>query len=357
MRFYFPQYKCYRSALELSAQVGFYSIVKLLLYRKAWTDEERGAALMRAAYDRKKYLVELLLGFDPPAKELHFGRICEFADVDLMTRFVELGVDPTKGDRFAEALFDMAAARPLLRFYRENNKKIKGLSEQINIALKLMIRKSRVQGCILLLWAGADLNASSPMDLRDRFPGYMDETALAKYNQENDIYITGFEALAYNGREKFFKQLKVEFPKDQIGLYLASATMFPERGLFFHLLAKTPKRLLNGGPRNSCEALESLVKMPCTYSYFNKERSLAVIKAIEALLKKGANWIPEERGLRHVASTMKNEDVDHVMAVLRLLHESEQSPELLGKLVIKAGVMRIIRDKDELLYFSILRKA
>lgn len=56
-------------------------------------------------------------------------------DVELAERALRLGLDPTKCDEFAQVLSYTGAARPLLRFYKQNAGKVKGLEEQIGIAL------------------------------------------------------------------------------------------------------------------------------------------------------------------------------------------------------------------------------
>ena len=83
-----------RSALELAAEVGFFSVVELLA--KDWPDKkEVNRALVRALQKRQPHIAKLLvdLGADPNRPDIEDVAGC--VDKDLMQFFLELSLPKT----------------------------------------------------------------------------------------------------------------------------------------------------------------------------------------------------------------------------------------------------------------------
>jgi hypothetical protein len=109
--------KITRSMLEFGTEVGFYSLIELLLKYVKWTKDELGDAIHQVARDGREDLISLLLENDAPWECAEADEIIATMNEDLIRRFLALGMCFDTDDAFFTAL-DCKRARPLLRIYK-----------------------------------------------------------------------------------------------------------------------------------------------------------------------------------------------------------------------------------------------
>jgi hypothetical protein len=121
--------------LYQSVEVGFHSLVQVVLTATEWAQDEKDDALNAAMSNRRLDLVDLLLASGAQASAINFSDVCQTVDTGLMERFLRLGVDPAKDNAFARSLDDIKA-RPLLGFYRSFRREFPALHPQASLALE-----------------------------------------------------------------------------------------------------------------------------------------------------------------------------------------------------------------------------
>ncbi len=147
--------------LHRACERGFHSIVEVLLKVDGWSNQQKDSALTGAMHASRLDLVELLLAHGARVAAIDFEDLCRTLNIELMTRFLEAGVDPAADNAFARAL-DEFKARPLLRFYRDQVEKYPSLKGQISLALAEAVREKKTRWAALLTWVGADPFMTAP---------------------------------------------------------------------------------------------------------------------------------------------------------------------------------------------------
>ncbi|MDA0350065.1 MAG: hypothetical protein O3C43_23140 [Verrucomicrobia bacterium] len=332
LRFVRGRYKKWDNGLNMAIQDGGHSIVKVLLERCDWTVEELSIALYHASSDRRGYLVELLFEHNAPVDECCFDDFCQMMDPVLMDEAIKRGIDPTKSDAFASALISTGAARPLLSYYKRNKDRIKGLDEQLSIALCKTVAEEKVRSSVLLLWAGADPYRKCPSDVRYDFPGHQSPEA-AEYLSDMVYDRPILHELGFQANLEFYKKLKLDPPPEVLPELLQGVSFTGNYEFFKPLIQRCPVELLNDSERSSSHTLEWLISHE-----FERYRSWegpkeGYLNLIRCFLEQGARWDPGSGNLRHPRNGLLSGGADYFVAVVRLLLKHEQDPTQIRKLV------------------------
>lgn len=323
IRFVHGRYKKPISGLVIAVEAEGHTLLEELLKRSDWTQSELDGAAACATSRELPYLVDLLFDYGAQAGECNVFDFFKMMDVELAERALRLGLDPTKCDEFAQVLSYTGAARPLLRFYKQNAGKVKGLEEQIGIALLECIDKKQFHACIMLLWAGADAHAEYPWEPRGHFPGHSCPE-VAEYDFDEDTRITAFKELAWRGDFEFYKKLKLK-PNDKDKLCMIEWIGGDDSGeLTEHIIEQCSAELLNFGKDGNCEALENFL----CYGYSrNKKASTA-----KAFLERGAILKPHKDKIRRMRKSILEGGGFFACEIIELLIEYKQDPELIWEL-------------------------
>lgn len=298
-----------KSALEFAVEAGFYSMVKLLLEETLWSEEELEASLEKALWNQRDDLVGLLLEHDAPFAHISFYTIFRTMNMETVSQFLDLGLDPCKDNAFAQILDD-TRAKPLLRFYKEHRERFPCLDDQVAMALVSAVQDCNARWTALLIWAGADLDREVPWSLRkdvDCDPAYK-------------VTARG-EALAL-GDFKFLESVKIPIPPEMQPEVVEKPAK--KKSLKSLIQSSTPEEL-NSGENGSCPALESLVDRPDTtintsdYRHDGKEDEAKHLKDMDMLLNAGAKFLPSNEQIKSLRRSLLTHQGEYIVQVIRLL--------------------------------------
>lgn len=297
-----------RSMLEYAIEIGFYSMVELLLQISEWTDDERGKALWQAAYIERVDLIDLLLNYRAPWHFAEADDIFGTMNDDLIQRFLDLGLRFDDGDGFSTAL-STKHARPLLRIYRKYRKQYPELDDQIAKALVRAVEKKQVRWTILLLWAGADPAQPVPHSLSGSI-------------EDSSYTTTAIETALKLEDLSFLEQTKIEDKVGDLTPFLSDLYMVYQPDFLSRILEKIDTTALNLRDGGSRTLLERIVHHEF-YNfgwYRNKEKEQAdQLGCIRILLDHGAKWNPSENYYRSIRKGLCSYDARYIVQVIRLL--------------------------------------
>lgn len=169
-----------RSPLDIAIELGFHSLVQVLLEAGACAENGTLDGPMLRALEKKRLdIIQLLVEHGAYPKEIDMRTVFSTWDPDIMEYFVEQGADVEAGRPLAWAFCHrIQTAFCVFKKYRD---RFPSFAEQANIALRYHCKEGNLKWVSLLLWAGAD-----PYK-----PG------AEHYDEELDNEDSGVSALAY----------------------------------------------------------------------------------------------------------------------------------------------------------------
>ncbi len=332
------RYCCLHHACER----GFHSIVEVLLKAGGWSQDEKDTALTGAMHASRLDLAELLLAHGAQVTAIDFEDLCRTMNVELMTRFLEAGVDPAAGNAFARALDD-AKARPLLRFYRDSVGKYPSLKGQISLALAQAVQEKKTRWAALLAWAGADPFMTVPDELYG-------EWEFGEYGGR-----VAAEMACCSGEPELVKVLKLRPDPETLQELLSRVLWHPSPEIVRILIKKVPASDLNLGARQSCKAVEAFVERRAwSFGYPNMSQTQqddAVGDCLEILLDAGARWNPDPERLGSSRRDLIRNSSRYVVRIIRLLLYVPGAADraLIAELCRTPVVLRKIYESDKVL--------
>jgi len=292
---------------------GFYSIVEVLLSSRPWNPASLARALDRSVSDRRYDITELLLGSNASVSRVYTGDLFRTMDLNLITRFLRLGVDPAEQNAFASVL-NATRAKSLLGIYRSLREEFPVLDAQVSLALSEAVREKNLRWISLLRWAGADPFRPVPYDLDEKW-------------RDNDLMTSAAERACWGDREEAFKLLKIQPTSEQALELLRHAAYDANIEVVRYLLRFVPKERVNETKRSSSAALEELVRQDHKdYGYerrTQKERQERTLECVRAMLDHGACWNPDDSDLRYARRGLGSHDGKYVVRIIRLLLYTE----------------------------------
>jgi ankyrin repeat protein len=296
-----------RSPLDVALDLGFHSLIEVLLKAGAQQDPPSGygSPLSRALEARRLDIIELLVehGCDP--RSVDMVEVLRSWDPAIFRFFIERGADVTTGQPFAHAFCEgiWTAMRP----FKELSVTRPELLEQANIALRHHCKEGDIKWVAQLLRAGAD-----PQKPGADAPGRSEEAA------DYGLSALGYAAL-YQHYEVFdLKQVRTLKPDVKTSDYLA----YLHRGAGTEVM----RRLLEAGLQpndqedGGCSILHRLIEslswgarfrtnhfaweVGTSSRKYDSEESRDTMKAIHLLAKHGARWMP--KGKREIGSARRS---------------------------------------------------
>jgi hypothetical protein len=282
-----------KSPLRVALELGFHSLVLVLLRGGAAIDVDRWSGSMCLALRERRFdLVRLLVeyGYDPAAVDM--TDVFDTWNPELMDYFIDRGADVETGNPLARAL--CRRIRTAFRVLKKYRDQYSSFQEQANIALRYHCRQSNLKWASLMLWAGADPYAPGIYQCEEEpDPNYAGPTAL------------GLAAL-YDFFEFFgLKQVRLDVTQPAV----KEAARWACKGKGIDLL----KKLLNLGlglndqENGGSSTLQSLLVSigwsisPYRWHGFDNENGIDTteardkIEVVRLLAGRGVRWVPKDR--------------------------------------------------------------
>jgi len=311
-----PRKASKKSPLKLSIELGFHSLVQVLLEGGAPVEEPRYSPLQHALEKRRLDIIELLVAHGADIHTIETSEVFETWSNDIVEYFLKRGADVDTGNPLAYAL--CSKIRPALGLYMRYRERYVSFKNQINIALRYHCVEGNMKWISLLLWAGADpheIGTYTPDDSLDP--------------EEHDCAL-GFAA--QYGHFDVFKLKSISLDLNHTSTYqiLVNACrrgrtdilkMFFDKGL-------DPASLEDKGS-SLIQAL--LMSMSWNYDDYtllrddkNIDRSLSreKMKILHILVRKGARWEPEnEWDIKYTRQSLLRMSSDYIMEFIWIMSE------------------------------------
>jgi hypothetical protein len=283
-----------RSPLEVAIEIGFHSLIQVLLEAGAsFGREGYSSAMSRALKQRRLDIVKLLVehGYDPRSVDMR--EVFETWDGELMDYFIDRGADLEEGNPLAHALCNRI--RTALRVLKRNCPRLPSLRRQADIALRHHCKEGNLKWVSLMLWAGADPYSAGSDD---------PETELSEDEE-------GYSALAFAALHRHYEVFKLK----QVHLDVRHPSM---RVVALWSCGREGKDLLRillerGMPPNDqenggCSLLQhALERMSWNFrsdpwssrgsaQRLDTSEAGEQVEIIELLVQHGARWVPKDRG-------------------------------------------------------------
>lgn len=284
-----------KSPLKIAMDLGFHSLVRVLLEGGAAIDDPRYNPLQHALWNKRLDLVELLVDHGADFHSIDMEDVFDTWQPDIMRWFIENGADVEKGNPLAQALCRrIRTALGILKSYKD---RFPSFQEQANIALRHHCMEGNLKWVSLMLWAGADPESRGPYCWHeDQDPEY----------DRNALELAAF----YEHFEVFnLKPIRLDPAKPELKEILLEACRAKNSDFLKKLLKKgfKPCEYENSGT----PLIQALLSRLSWYFNFNRwdiwsdsraskrdmdnEEAREKIKMIHMLAKHGAKWLPEDR--------------------------------------------------------------
>jgi ankyrin repeat protein len=285
----------FKSPLKIAIELGFHSLIKVLLDGGADTDEPRYSPLEHALNKRRLDLVQLLIEHGVDIHSVSMSTVFETWQPDIMKWFIEHGADVEKDNPMAYALCNgIRSSLGILKRYMHT---YPSFQEQANIALRYYCREGNIKWVSLMLWAGADPYAKGP-DFCHELP-----------DPENDRNALELAA-GYRHFDIFnLKKISLDPNKPELKGLLLEACYAKDSEFLESLLLKG----FNPGAYKNCGSalIQTLLRNISWYfdihswniwekddskkNNLDNSESREKIKMIHLLTKNAARWLPVDR--------------------------------------------------------------
>jgi ankyrin repeat protein len=284
-----------KSPLEVAMDLGFYSLVQVLLEGGVDINEPRYWPLDHALYKRRLDLVKLLVEHGADIHSVSMASVFETWQPDIMKWFIEQGADVETDNPLAYALCNRI--RTALGIFKSYRDRFPSFQEQVNIALRHHCKEGNLKWVSLMLWAGADPYSKGPDSWHEEPDPENDQNALEL-------------AAGYRHFDVFdLKKIRLDPSKPELKGLLLEACHAKNSNFLEKLLKKgfNPGEYENSGT----PLIQALLNSMSWYFDFkhwdiwrtdrttkrnlDNEESREKIKMIHMLAKHGAKWLPKKR--------------------------------------------------------------
>jgi len=284
-----------KSPLEVAMDLGFHSLVQVLLDGGADINEPRYLPLDHALYKRRLDLVKLLVEHGADIHSVSMASVFETWQPDIMKWFIEQGADVETDNPLAFALSNRI--RTALGIFKSYKDRFSSFQEQANIALRHHCKEGNLKWVSLTLWAGGDPYAKGPDSWHEEPDPENDQNALelAAGYEHFDIFS--------------LKKIRLDPTNPELKGILLEACHAKDSNFLEKLLKKgfKPGEYENSGT----PLIQTLLTSLSWYFDFNpwdiwrtdraakrnidNEKSREKIKMLYMLTKNGAKWLPNDR--------------------------------------------------------------
>ncbi|MFO7557332.1 MAG: hypothetical protein R6X10_00765 [Desulfobacterales bacterium] len=284
-----------KGPLEVAMDLGFHSLVQVLLEGGADIKEPRYNPLQHALWNKRLDLIELLVDHGADYSSIGMEEVFDTWQPDIMRWFIEHGAEVKTGNPLAQALCNRI--RTALGIFRSYKDRFPIFQEQANIALRYHCRKGNLKWVSLMLWAGADPYTKGPDSWHEDPDPENDQNALelAACYEHFDIFN--------------LKKICLDPTKPELKGILLEACSAKKSNFLEKLLKKgfNPSEYENSGT----PLIQTLLTGMSWYfdvetwdiwrtdrkakRNLDTDRSRENIKMIHILVKHGAKWFPKDR--------------------------------------------------------------
>ncbi len=279
------------SPLDVALELGFHSLIEVLLDAGAVTASERfGPPIYQAISMRRLDIIKLLVehgGVDP--SKVSMPAVFDCWDPQIMEYFIERGADVEKGNPLAYAFSERI--RTALRIFKQYKDRFPSFQEQANIALRYHCSRGDLKWVSLMLWAGAD-----PYK-----PG------VCSYDDEDDepLSALGYAALHEHGAVFKLKGIYVD-PSHPVMKEIIRYAGWDETGEVIQSALRSGANI-NDQENGGSSALQCQLEMmgnrplfswhsPRQKKNIDSDEARERLKQVHLLAQIGAKWIPVDRG-------------------------------------------------------------
>lgn len=284
-----------KSPLEIAMDLGFHSLVQVLLDGGADINEPRYWPLDHALHKRRLDLVKLLVEHGADIHSVSMASVFETWQPEIMKWFIDQGADVETDNPLAYALCNRI--RTALGIFKSYKERFPSFQEQANVALRHHCKEGNLKWISLTLWAGADPYAKGTDSWHEDPDPENDQNALEL-------------AAGYEHFDVFnLKNIRLDPTKPELSSILLEACRAKKSDFLEKLLKKgfNPGEYENSGT----SLIQTLLTGMSWYFDFNRwniwrtdratkknldnEESREKIKMIHMLTRHGAKWFPKDR--------------------------------------------------------------
>jgi hypothetical protein len=292
-----------QSPLQIAIQSGFLTLTEMLLDGGA--DANADEALHLAVNCGRTDIARMLLDRGVPVAQVHFSRVCESGQTDLIHLFLERGASPVDDAPFYNAL--TYQLKPILGIFKGLLEKDPRLQPQADAALGYYANKTNPRGVGLMVWAGAKPDAEITLEC----------------DQKSE---TPLEVAARTGDVATLKTMKPEKYPASLGKLASAAYIGKSDEMLKYLLSIGAP--LNDSEDGSC----SLLRSALWHLELDSSRGFGFgggadstklnqhIAAIEQLLGQGAKFPSVEP--RYMRRTFVSIGPERIIQLLRIFQKS-----------------------------------
>jgi ankyrin repeat protein len=310
-----------RSPLDVALDLGFHSLIEVLLKAGAEQDPPNGygSPMDRALEMRRLDIVELLVEHGADPRLMDMAQVLRSWDPAIFRYFIERGADVESDQPFAQAFCEgiWTAMRPFKELLATRPE----LLEQANIALRHHCKEGDVKWAAQLLRAGADPLKPGPDE-----PGRGQEPE-AHEPEAYGLSALGYAALYHHYEVFDLKQVRNLQPDLKTADYLG----YLYRGGGTEVLRRLLEKGLQPNDQDGCcslygrflEMLSWGARFGVGYFCFDAspsgrsfdcEESRDTMKAIHLLARYGARWVPaDKRELARARKALLQMTADYTM--------------------------------------------
>ncbi len=276
--------------LQVAVDMGFHSLVQVLLEGGAIIKDGSYNALEPALANRRLDLIKLLVENGADINAVDMAWVFDSWDPAIMEYFIDQGADVETGYPLAAAL--CWKIRTALGVFKRHKTRFPSFQDQVNIALRHHCREGNLKWVSLLLWAGADPFAKGP-DSPDE-----------DLDPEEDLCALEYAALYQHF--DIFKQKKIRISPDHpLAIELLLIACRAEKADFLMELLKQGFNPADQKDQGSSLIQTCIQYLQWSFDYdclirdnnrdIDSSRSRETLKIIHILAKNGAKWMPADR--------------------------------------------------------------
>jgi len=328
-----------QSPLQVALDLGFHSLVQLLLEGGASLEDPRYPPLAQALQKRRLDFVQLLVKHGANIHSVHMEEVFDTWSNEIVDFFIEHGADLETGNPLAYAL--CSRIRPALGLFMRYKDQYPSFKDQIDIALRYHCKEGNLKWVSLLLWAGADPNTKGPDSPHD---------------DDFESFSSALELAAMRGHFVVFKIKKIRLdPKQSPAEDLLRNACYGKKPELLKMLLDngfSPRELQDRGSSLIQSLIYSMSWDFNPYSYTRQEKDIdshksrEVIKMMHMLVRNGARWEPEDvseiNGARRSLLKMKS---DYVMEFIWIISEYHACTRKHVETLVKTASMRSLLSK------------
>jgi len=339
-----------QSPLHIAMDLGFHSLVKVLLDGGAEINELRYSPLEHAIRKRRLDLVKLLVGRGAIIRSFDIKIVFEAWNPEMVEYFINQGADLETSNPVAWAL--CAKIRPALGLLKRYKDRFASFQEQANIALRHHCWDGNLKWVSLMLWAGGDPYARGP------------DSPEQEQDLENDI--SALEMAAFHGHLDIFKlkAIRLDPNRPDVRGLVENACYAEKSDVLRYLLEKgfSPRGWEDKGS-SLINSLLCRMSFDWDFSPFSggkkKEKDMDTshsreeIKMVHMLIRQGARWEPHRHDINHARRSLLKMIPDYTVEFVWIMSKysacsRESIEELLRTAPMRALVSKHLCRIEEL---------